>query len=123
MTASVLIVDDSSLARKMLVRALPPAWNVEVTQAGGGAEALVAYRAGKFDVMFLDLTMPDVDGYQVLEALKSEGPLKCKIIVVSADIQPLARQRVLGLGAIAFLQKPLGAPELEAALREYRILI
>lgn len=86
------------MARKMLIKSLPSTWDVDVTQAANGQEALDAYRAGRADVMFLDLTMPVMDGYQVLENLQQEG-LNSFVIVVSADIQPLAQERVKKLGA------------------------
>lgn len=122
MPVSVLVVDDSPIARKMLIRALPANWDIEITQAAGGAEALAAYRAGKVEVMFLDLTMPEIDGYQVLETLRQED-MNCLVIVVSADIQPAAVDRVLGMGAIAFIKKPVDAGTVEAVLREYGIVI
>lgn len=122
MSVSVLVVDDSPIARKMLIRALPADWDIEITQATGGAEALVAYRAGKVEVMFLDLTMPDIDGYQVLETLRRED-MKCLVIVVSADIQPAAVDRVPGMGAIAFVRKPVDATKIEAVLRQYGIVV
>jgi len=122
MTVSVLVVDDSPMARKMLVKALPPDWDVEVTQVGSGVEALAIYRAGRVDVMFLDLTMPEMDGYQVLETLRSED-LNCLVIVVSADVQPRARERVLNLGAIDFIKKPVDAQKIETVLRLYGIVV
>lgn len=122
MSVSVLVVDDSPVARKMLVKALPAAWDVKITQAGSGLEALTAYRAGGVDVMFLDLTMPDMDGYQVLETLRRED-LNCLVIVVSADVQPRARERVLSLGAIDFIKKPVDAQKVEAVLRQYGIVV
>jgi CheY-like chemotaxis protein len=122
MPVSVLVVDDSPMARKMLIRALPPTWDIEVSQAGSGIEALAMYRTGKVDVIFLDLTMPEMDGYQVLETLRKED-LNCLVIVVSADIQPKAQERVLGLGAIAFIKKPVDAQKVEAVLRQYGILV
>lgn len=122
MPVSVLIVDDSPMARKMLVRALPAGWDIEVAQVGSGVEALTAYRAGKVDVMFLDLTMPEMDGYEVLETLRRED-LNCLVIVVSADIQPRAQERVLSLGAIAFIKKPVDAQKIEVVLREYGIIV
>ena len=64
------------------------------------------YRDGKASVMFLDLTMPDMSGYQVLETLRHED-LNTFVIVVSADIQPQAQARVRELGAIAFVAKPV----------------
>lgn len=120
MTASILVVDDSAMARKMLIRALPPEWDVEITQAGGGKEALEIYRSGKVDVMFLDLTMPEVDGYQVLETIRHED-MNCLVIVVSADIQEKAQERVLGLGAIAFIRKPVDARKVQGVLKQYGI--
>ncbi|KPC55440.1 Chemotaxis protein CheY [Amantichitinum ursilacus] len=108
------------MARKMLIKALPASWNVEITQASNGREAVAAYHAGKADVMFLDLTMPEMDGYAVLETLQHEG-LDSFVIVVSADIQPLARERVRALGAAAFIKKPVDAVQIERVLREYGI--
>ncbi len=119
---SILIVDDSPMARKMLMKALPGHWQVSVAQAGNGREALEAYRTGRVDVMFLDLTMPDMDGYQVLETLQKED-LNCFVIVVSADIQPQARERVARLGAAAFIRKPVNTTELAAVLREYGFVL
>ena len=122
MPISVLVVDDSPIARKMLIRALPGDWDIDITQAANGLEALAAYRSGKVDVMFLDLTMPEMDGYQVLETLRKED-LNCLVIVVSADIQPLAQERVLGQGAIAFIRKPVDAEKVQTILRQYGLLV
>lgn len=122
MPVSVLVVDDSPIARKMLIRSLPAEWDIEVTQASNGFEALAAYRAGNVDVMFLDLTMPEMDGYEVLETLRRED-LNCLVIVVSADIQQRAQDRVRQLGAIAFVQKPVSADGLGSVLRQYGMLV
>jgi CheY-like chemotaxis protein len=122
MPVSVLVVDDSPIARKMLIRSLPAEWDIEVTQVSNGFEALAAYRTGKVDVMFLDLTMPDMDGYEVLEALRRED-LNCLVIVVSADVQQRAQDRVRELGAIAFVQKPVSVDGLSAVLRKYGMIV
>jgi CheY-like chemotaxis protein len=121
MTTAVTIVDDSFLSRKMLIKALPPEWEVEITQASNGREALDACRAGKAQVMFLDLTMPEMDGYQVLEALQKEG-MQTSVIVVSADIQPAARQRVKQLGALAFVEKSVKIEQIRTVLEEAGLL-
>jgi len=122
MPVSVLVVDDSPIARKMLIRALPSNWDIEIAQASNGLEALTAYRAGKVDVMFLDLTMPEMDGYQVLETLRKED-LNCLVIVVSADVQALAQERVLSMGAISFIRKPVTAEGLSDVLKKYGIIV
>jgi len=110
------------MARKMLIKALPPSWDIEITQASNGKEAMEAYRAGKADVMFLDLTMPEMDGYQVLEALQKED-LNSFVIVVTADIQPVAQERVLKMGAIAFVKKPVTAEVMDSVLKQYGVLL
>ena len=118
MALPVLVVDDSALARKILINALPADWDIEVQQASNGTDALKFYHEGKASVMFLDLTMPDMDGYQVLAQLKRED-LNVFVIVVSADIQPGALERVKQLGAIAFVKKPASTEKLVPILREY----
>lgn len=122
MSTPILIVDDSPMARKMIIKALPPNWDVEICQAGNGQEALDAYRAGKADIMFLDLTMPGLNGYGVLETLQKEG-LNTFVIVVSADIQPIAQERIKKLGAMAFIKKPVTAEAIESILKQYGVLV
>jgi chemotaxis protein CheY-P-specific phosphatase CheC/CheY-like chemotaxis protein len=101
----LLVCDDSNMARKQLIRALPPEWPVSLSQANNGEEALALIRQGLGQVMLLDLTMPVLDGYQTLAALRAEG-LSSKVIVVSGDVQDEAIRRVRELGALAFIKKP-----------------
>jgi CheY-like chemotaxis protein len=122
MPLPIVIADDSLLARKVLTRALPSDWDVEIAYASNGIEALQLYRAGKASVMFLDLTMPDMTGFQVLEALQHED-LNTFVIVVSADVQPMAQARVRNLGAIAFVAKPVTPEVLLPILKEYGLYV
>lgn len=120
MPHTILVVDDSPIARKMLIRVLPPSWDVQLIEAASGIEAMAACRSHKIDLMFLDLTMPDMDGYHVLEAMNKEA-IKLPVIVVSADIQPRARDRVMAAGAIAFIKKPIDISKLEEVVKLHRI--
>ncbi|WP_429107675.1 response regulator [Aeromonas media] len=112
---NVLICDDSGFARKQLMRALPAGWNVTLHQAADGLEGVEQILMGHGDLIFLDLTMPEMDGYGVLETLKREG-LRSKVIVVSGDIQPEAHARVMALGALDFIKKPASPESLLALL-------
>ena len=67
----LVICDDSNMARKQLVRSLPEGWGVAITQATNGEEALAALRQGLGQVMLLDLTMPILDGYGTLAAIRN----------------------------------------------------
>ncbi len=118
---SLLICDDSSLARKQLLQALPAGWSVEVSQAATGLEALERIRQGGVEVLLLDLTMPELDGYQVLAQLREER-LSCKTIVISADVQDEAVRRVLELGALAFIRKPADPIHLHQTLASLGLL-
>lgn len=117
---SVVICDDSRLARKQMERALAQ-WNVDITHANHGLEALEAIRAGKGELLFLDLNMPLLDGYQVLERIRAQD-LPTLTIVVSGDVQPEARERVVQLGALDFIRKPLDTDLLTRSLRSFGLL-
>ncbi|WP_070967078.1 response regulator [Vibrio sonorensis] len=117
MSYPVLICDDSALARKQMARSLPASLNAEITFAVHGLDALEKLEASTFKLMFLDLTMPELDGFETLEEIKKRG-LDIPVVVVSGDIQPKAKERVMSLGAKAFIQKPIDKDALNAVLRE-----
>lgn len=121
MPIPVTIADDSKMSRNVIKRALPEDWNIEITEACNGKEALLAVANGRADVLFLDLTMPELDGFGVLEQLH-EQHAKTIVIVISADIQPEAVRLVDSLGAFRFLQKPLQSNELRETLHELGLI-
>jgi len=120
MTTKLLICDDSNMARKQVARSLPDDWDVDVSFAANGIEGIEAIKAGKGDVLLLDLNMPKMDGYQVLEAILAQD-LPTLTIVISGDIQPEAHQRVTSLGALGFIQKPVNKDILTEVLSSYGV--
>ena len=112
---SLLICDDSSMARKQLLRSLPANWPLRISQADNGLAGLELIRAGRGEVVLLDLTMPELDGFGVLARLREEN-LQADVIVISGDVQEEAVRRALALGARSFIKKPADPAELEAAL-------
>ena len=120
MTTSILICDDSSLAQKQMARALPEDWLVELFFAKDGVEGVRAIKSGKANILFLDLNMPKMDGYQVLQHIQKES-LKSTVIVVSGDIQPEAHKRVMQLGAVDFIKKPVDATVLAELINKHKL--
>ncbi|MDU0353968.1 response regulator [Paraglaciecola aquimarina] len=118
MTISVLICDDSNFARKQMARSIPDGWDVEISFAEHGEQALSMIRAGKADLMFLDLNMPIMDGYETLQVIKDED-LPTMVIVVSGDVQPKAYARILALGALDFISKPVDTTKLIEILTQF----
>ena len=110
-----LIVDDSRTARTWLRRCLPEGWPYEVIEATGGVEGLAACAEHKPEIMFLDLTMPDIDGLEVLERLRKQ-PHRPVVIVVSADVQPTSKSIAMLRGAFEFIGKPANADEIARVL-------
>ncbi len=121
MAIPLLICDDSNMARKQVTRSLPEGWEVDITYAKNGVEGLSAIRDGKGEMVFLDLTMPEMDGYGVLEHVFNEG-LNAMVIVISGDIQPEARDRVMKLGAVEFIKKPVNKDKLSDVLNNFGLM-
>ena len=120
MTTRILICDDSALARKQMARALPEGLRGDVSFAKDGVEALEKLRGGEAELLFLDLNMPEMDGYQVLEQVRKED-LPVMTIVVSGDIQPEARDRVKKISALDFIKKPTETCTVLDLLVEYGV--
>ena len=116
MATSVLIVDDSAVSRSIVIRSLPPDWDVAITQASNGSEALAALTASHHAVVLLDLNMPVMDGYEFLEAVKRSALAMPIVIVLSGDVQPKAQARVKELGASVFVKKPIRPQSIRDAL-------
>lgn len=120
MPTSVLVCDDSKLARRQLARSLPEDWDIKVEFAINGVDCIKQIKAVDPEILFLDLNMPEMDGYEVLMAMKELG-LNVLTVVVSGDIQPNAHQRVLDLGAIDFIQKPCSPEKLADIIEQHGI--
>ncbi|WP_241481798.1 response regulator [Pararheinheimera mesophila] len=98
-----------------MARALPAQWQQNIQFAGHGGEALDILQRQPIDLLFLDLNMPILDGYQVLAAIQQQQ-LSVKTVVVSGDIQPEARERVMAFGALDFIKKPVDQQKLNHVL-------
>jgi len=97
---------------------LPSDWDIEISFAKNGQEAIDAIKEGLGDILFLDLNMLVMDGYQTLEEIKRLD-LPTMVIVVSGDIQPEAHKRVKDLGAVEFIKKPTSQQVLVGLLEKF----
>lgn len=121
MIPSVLICDDSNMARKQVLRSLPEEWKESVQTATNGAEALKILRDNSINVLFLDLTMPGIDGIGVLQGIH-KLKLSCSVFVISADIQPEMQSKVKALGAKEFIRKPIKSEVLLTHLQQHGLI-
>ena len=103
----ILVVDDSKVMREMIIACLRGASNVKFTQAASGLEAIEHLSLRPFDVVLLDLNMPDIGGIEVVEFVRSQEPLRAlPILVVTTRGDDTSRERVLAAGASAYMTKP-----------------
>lgn len=117
---SILVCDDSTVARKQVIRCLNECIDADIQEATNGKEALEQLHHGQFDLVCLDLTMPEVDGIAVLEQVKA-NKIESYVLVISADIQQKMRERVAQLGAIDFIHKPINKIQLNDVLHKFGI--
>ena len=114
MDAKILIVDDSSLARRALRGILEPAGH-QVIEAEEGALALERYFLDKPDVVLLDLVMKGMYGLDVLGKLRELDP-QVRVIVATADIQSSTREMAEQAGAVALVNKPFMSDQVLSAV-------
>ncbi|MDN2483753.1 response regulator [Vibrio agarivorans] len=113
----ILVCDDSAVARKSIVRSIGDQPTLSLFEAEDGHQALQIMQCHNIDALFLDLTMPVMDGFALLEALPV-NPYPTDIIVFSADVQEQAKTRCRQLGAKHFISKPFYQAEIEPVFQE-----
>ncbi len=114
MKAKILIVDDSSLARRTTRQALEEQGHT-VEEAVDGAQALERYFLSRPDLVILDMVMNGMYGLEVLSKMRELNP-SAKVIVATADIQQSTQDQARAAGAAAFINKPLNRKVLAEAV-------
>lgn len=105
--AHILIVDDSKIMREMLMACLRGIEGMSFDQAASGLQAIEQISLRHFDLILLDLNMPDIGGIEVVEFIRGQDRLRSlPIIVVTTRGDEGSRERALGAGANRFVTKP-----------------
>ena len=113
--AALLVVDDNEDNRYTLTRRLKREGYTNLTTANDGRQALELLRAQKFDLVLLDIMMPEMNGYEVLEQMKADAELRhLPVIMISAVGELESVVRCIELGAEDYLPKPFDATLLRA---------
>lgn len=116
----ILVTDDSKIARKLVIRTLKELLPQEdqIIEASNGLEAVENYKNETPDLVFLDLTMPVMDGFEALEKIININN-NAKVIVISADIQKGSMEKVSSLGALGFIKKPVNIDSMKEVLKRF----
>lgn len=117
--AAVLIIDDSGLSRIALAHYVKRhGYRAEVAE--GGRQGLEMLRADNFELLFLDLFMPDLDGYAVLELLRADPNLRSvPVIMITGENELDCMTRCFELGAKGYLLKPVDPVQIKEKLTTF----
>ena len=114
----ILVIDEDPAVRRLVERVLSQDGYC-VLCAASGRQALLLTRDADFEVVVLDLSLCDMDGFQLLKEIRSEFPL-ARVLVVSGFMESWLREIVIDAGAHAALAKPIVPRDLRVAV--YRLL-
>ena len=120
----ILLVDDLGIdlmLTRLALEQVGPPYEIEV--ANDGSEALEKIRQAQFDLMLLDIKMPRVDGFELLETLREGAVAAPPVIILSGSGLRTDRERAESLGAIEYVQKAVDYAsfqgELKASLKKH----
>jgi len=114
----ILVVDDSAIARKFLIKSLPADLELHVKECSDGLQGVSAYIEINPDIVFLDLTMPVMDGITALKKIR-DFDKDAVVFILSADIQKTTQEKVMSMGAMQFLKKPPNKEIIGTIVRDY----
>jgi two-component system chemotaxis response regulator CheY len=117
LTTRVLIVDDSSAMRAFVRATLEEQGEVEVTEARTGFEALKILPREQFELVIVDINMPDINGLELISVMrKSERYQQTPLLIITTEASARDRERGLSLGANDYLAKPFTPEQLLASV-------
>ncbi len=115
--ADILLIDDDAMIRALVTKGLARK-GMKVVEATGGADGLLKLSQSAFDLVLLDVHMPDMDGFETLRAIRLQMQgREIPIIMLTADDEPRAIETAFEIGAKDFITKPINLRLLEQRIR------
>ncbi len=113
MPKQILIVDDSEMTRRLISTAIRKLGDIEYEEAKDGFEAIQKLSAKCFDLLFVDINMPNINGLELIDyCQQSEQYKEIPIIVVSTEDSLKDQEKGIALGATNYLMKPIQLDQL-----------
>jgi two-component system KDP operon response regulator KdpE len=111
----ILVADDHEDVRRLFLKTLQ-SLGYSCDTAVDGKDCLDKFRRNPYDVLFLDLIMPNVDGHEVLRQLRKEHP-NAQIVVASVEDDDQVIAQILSQGANAYLVKPCAIQDIKSVMK------
>lgn len=113
-TLNALVIEDQKIFRELLVEVLSAGGQFKISACASGAEARALLQSTRFDLVLLDLVLPDVHGLELLQDLRHHR--KLRILVLTAHSRPAVAKSVVEAGAHAVVTKGAALSELKQAI-------
>lgn len=115
---TALIVDDSGVTRDFVRSSLEEIDGIDVVEAFSGFEALKALPHQSFDIILVDINMPDINGLELLNFIKTNDRYSTiPVIIISTESSQEDRKKGMSLGAVGYLTKPFNPEDLQDLVR------
>ncbi len=114
-----LVIEDIRSVRNLLSRMLTECGVNQITGAATGAEGITEMEQGDYDMLFLDIRLPDMSGVEVLTTIRKKHPSLFVVIATSYEEVDTV-QNIIRLGANQYIVKPLQFDDVEDAVQRYR---
>jgi CheY-like chemotaxis protein len=109
---SILVVEDSTIMRLILVMNLKRLLGVKITEAVNGRDALARIENERFDLILTDMVMPEMDGAELIRQVRTRLKSDIPIVVITTKGESRDRDVGISLGANGYLTKPVNMVEL-----------
>ena len=118
MSIRVLIADESSTMRRIMIRSLNSADITEVVEAGNGAEALRLFAQANVQLVLLEWHMPEKNGLDVLQEIRAQGSA-VPVVMVTAEAKPSCVTAAIRAGATDYIIRPFTADFFRQKIEHY----
>ncbi len=116
---AALIVEDSNTTRSLIKSVIEEVGDINAFEAATGFEALKALPRQPFDLIIVDINMPDINGFELLDFVKNNDQYKSiPVVIVSTESSEDDKKKGMALGAAAYLTKPFKLEELQGIVRK-----
>jgi len=119
-TKKILIAEDSSTMRSLIVSTISAMGDFDVVEAANGFEALRILPREKVDLVITDINMPDINGLELVSFIKGNANYRSTpLFIISTEGSERDREKGLALGADAYLVKPFSPRELQSLIAKF----
>lgn len=113
-----LVVDDSGVMRKIIIRGLNGCGIQDIVEAADGQKGWEAFQEGQFDLVLTDWNMPEMTGLELLKTIRSSGS-SVPVIMITTEAEKAKVVEAIQAGVTDYLSKPFEQVELQSKLDKY----